>query len=197
MRARRGVEHVLSPREFALARSWYDAGVTLATVLLAIDLTFDDDPSVASLTFCRRRVEHLAGGTTRRAGSGGDEGGRPSLPELTERLQALRARLQELPQRAVALPLQEVDAVGDLVAVASRPNWDYLASRLKRIDALVSVAALEALDGSQREVLRAEAERAARRHRGRVEPRPLEEAIARLVRQRAREHLQLPRVALS
>jgi hypothetical protein len=169
--------------------------VPLATVLLAIDLAFDADPSVSSLTFCRRRVEQLAAGMTRGGGRGGHETGRPSLPELAERLEALRGRLQELPPRAAALPLQEVEEVDDLVAVASRPNWDYLAERLERIDELVSAAALEALDKHALESLRAEAERAAERHRGRVEARPLEEALERLVRQRARERLKLPRVA--
>jgi hypothetical protein len=196
IRGRRGVDHVLSPREFALARGWYDAGVPLATVLLAIDLAFDADPSVSSLTFCRRRVEQLAAGTTRGGGPVGHETGRPSLPELAERLEALRGRLQELPPRAAALPLQEVEEVDDLVAVASRPNWDYLGERLERIDELVSAAAVEALDRDALESLRAEAERAAERHRGRVEARPLEEALERLVRQRARERLRLPRVAV-
>jgi hypothetical protein len=196
LRSGRGVDHVLSPREFALARSWHDAGVPLATVLVAIDLAFDADPSVSSLAFCRRRVEQLAAGTTRHGGPTGHELGHPNLPELAERLDALRARLQDLPPRAGALPLQEVEGVADLVAVASRPNWEYLAERLDLIDELVSTAALEALEPSELETLRAEASRAAERHRGRVEARPLEEAVERLVRQRAREQLQLPRVGL-
>jgi hypothetical protein len=211
LRSRRGVDHVLSPREFALARSWHDAGVPLATVLVAVDLAFDADPSVSSLAYCRRSVEQLAAGTTRHGGATGHERGRPSLPELAERLEALRARLQDLPPHAAALPMQEVEEVDDLVAVASRPNWEYLAERLGvasrpnweylaerlgRIDELVSAAALEALDPGDLETLRAEASRAADRHRGRVEARSLEDAVERLVRQRARERLQLPRVAL-
>jgi hypothetical protein len=196
LRSRRGVDHVLSPREFALARSWHDAGVPLATVLVAVDLAFDADPSVSSLAYCRRSVEQLAAGTTRHGGPTGHERGRPSLPELAERLEALRARLQDLPPHAAALPLQEVEEVDDLVAVASRPNWEYLAERLGRIDELVSAAALEALDPGDLETLRAEASRAADRHRGGVEARSLEDAVVRLVRQRARERLRLPRVAL-
>lgn len=195
-RSRRGVDHVLSPREFALARGWYDAGVPLATVLVAIDLAFDADPSASSLAFCRRSVEQLAAGTTRPGGRTGPELGRPSLPELAERLESLRARLQELPPHAAALPIQEVEEVDDLVAVASRPNWEYLAERLERIDELVSTAALEALGPGDLETLRGEASRAADRHRGRVDARSLEDAVERLVRQRAREQLQLPRVAL-
>jgi hypothetical protein len=195
LRSRRGVDHVLSPREFALARSWYEAGVPLATVLVAIDLAFDADPTVSSLAICRRSVEQLAAGTTRPGGRTGHELGRPSLPELSERLEALRARLQELPPHAAALPIQEVEEVDDLVAVASRPNWEYLAERLARIDELVSAAAMEALEPGEREALRNEAARAADRHRGRVEARSLEDAVERLVRQRARERLKLPRVA--
>jgi hypothetical protein len=197
LRTRRGVDHVLSPREFALARGWHDAGVALATVLLAIDLAFDAEPSISSLAFCRRRVEQLAAGT---GGGGGApspyDPGRPNLPELGERLEELRSKLQELPPRAAALPLQEVEAVSDLVAVASRPNWKYLAERLGRIDALVSTAAIDALEEGDLGELRADANRAAERHRGRVGDRSLAEAVERLVRQRARERLQLPRVSL-
>jgi hypothetical protein len=195
LRTRRGVDHVLSPREFAMARGWYEAGVHLATVLVAIDLAFEADPSISSLTFCRRRVEQLARGATHGSRPTGHEAGRPSLPELGERLSVLRERLAELSPRAAALSVQEVDEVADLVAVASRPNWDYLAERLERIDELVSAAAMEALRPDEIEGLRAEAGRAGERHRGRVDPGPLDEAIERLVRQRAREHLRLPRVS--
>ena len=197
LRGRRGIDHVLSPREFAIARGWYDAGVPLATVLVGIDLAFDADPSISGLTFCRRRVEQLAAGGTRGGRPTGHEAARPSLPELAERLGALRQRLEELPARAAALPLQEVEAVGDLVAVAGRPNWDYLGKRLEDIDELVSATAIEALAPGEVEELRAEARRAGERHRGRVDPGALDEAIERLVRQHARERLQLPRVATS
>jgi hypothetical protein len=196
LRTRRGVDHVLSPREFALARGWHDAGVGLATVLLAIDLAFDAEPSISSLAFCRRRVEQLAAGTSGGGGPRKHDAERPNLPELAERLEELRSRLQELPPRAAALPLHEVEAVCDLVAVASRPNWEYLAERLGRIDDLVSTAAIDALGRGDLEELRAEADRAAERHRGRVGDRSLAEAVERLVRQRARERLQLPRVSL-
>jgi hypothetical protein len=196
LRGRRGVDHVLSPREFALARSWYEAGVPLASVLVALDLAFDADPSITSLAFCRRRVEQLARGATRGARPTGHEAGRPSLRELGDRLLELRQRLVDLPQRAAALAVQEVGEVSDLVAVASRPNWDYLGERLERIDELVSTAAIDALRPDELADLRAEADRAAGRQRGKVEQGALREAMDRLVRQRAREHLQLPRVSL-
>ena len=94
---------------------------------------------------------------------------RASLPEVAERLDALRERLEELPGRAAALPLAELAEVSDLVAVASRPNWDYLRERLRRIDELVAAAAVEALAARRtpRPCGREADARAAERHRGR------------------------------
>jgi hypothetical protein len=49
LRARRGKDHVLSPHDFALARGWHGAGVSLATVLVAIDEAFESIRPVARL----------------------------------------------------------------------------------------------------------------------------------------------------
>jgi len=196
LRARRGKDHVLSPHDFALARGWHGAGVSLATVLVAVDEAFERDPSTSSLARCRRRVEELAAGGSRGAGALLGQAERASLPDLAERLDALRERLLELPGRAAALPLAELAEVSGLVAVASRPNWDYLRERLRRIDALVSQAAVEALPAEEAAALAAEAGRAAERHRGKVDERALDEAASRLLRQRAREMLRLPRVSI-
>jgi len=197
LRARRGADHVLSPRDFALARSWHEAGVPLAAVLVAIDLAFEADPRTASLAALRRRVEELAAVGPRPAAAGAArDTERVSLPEVQERLQALRDRLLELPGRVAAQPLVEVEEVADLVSVASRPNWDYLRQRLRRIDEAVAAAAAEGLDEAAARAIRAEAEHATARHRGRVDDRALEDAKERLVRQRAREALRLPRVSV-
>jgi hypothetical protein len=193
LRTRRGKEHVLSPRDFALARGWHEAGVPLAIVLVAIDAAFERDPATASLASCRRRVDELAAGTGRTAGPA-RETERATLPEVAERLRELRERLEALPGRAAALPLADLAEVSDLVAVASRPNWDYLRERLRRIDDLVARAAVEALSPAEASALRSEVDRAAERHRGRVDERALAEAAERLLRQRARETLRLPRV---
>jgi hypothetical protein len=192
-RTRRGKEHVLSPRDFALVRGFHEAGVSLATVLVAIDAAFEHDPATASLAACRRRIEELAAPIPGRTARDAE---RASLPEVAERLDALRERLLELPGRAAALPLAELTELADLVAVSARPNWDYLRERLRRIDALVGTAALEALGPDDAQELRVEVERAAERQRGRVDPRALQEVQERLFRQRARERLRLPRVGL-
>jgi hypothetical protein len=195
LRSRRGREHALSPRDFALVRGWHEAGVSLATVLVAIDAAFERDPHTASLAPCRRRVEELAAGTTR-ARLAARETERASLPEVAERLDALRERLEELPGRAAALPLAELAELSDLVAVASRPNWDYLRERLRRVDELVAGAAVESLGPQEAAALREEAARAAARLRGKVDEPALAEAQARLLRQRARETMRLPRVSV-
>jgi hypothetical protein len=192
-RTRRGKEHVLAPRDFALARAFHEAGVSLATVLVAIDAAFEHDPRTASLAACRRRIEELAAPS---AGRPARDAERASLPEVTERLDSLRERLQELPGRAAALPLAELTELADLVAVSSRPNWDYLRERLHRLDAQVGTAAVEALSPEQAAALRSETARAAERHQGRVDAHALQEVQERLFRQRARERLRLPRVSL-
>jgi hypothetical protein len=192
-RTRRGKEHVLSPRDFALARSFHEASVSLATVLVAIDAAFEHDPRTASLAACRRRIEELAAPA---AGQAPRDVERASLPEVSERLDSLRERLQQLPGRTAALPLAELTDLADLVAVSSRPNWDYLRERLHRLDALVGAAAVEALSPDEAEAVRAEAARAAERHQGKVDDLALREVQERLYRQRARERLRLPRVSL-
>jgi hypothetical protein len=195
LRSRRGKEHLLSPRDFALARGWHEAGLPIATVLVAIDAAFERDAHTASLAPCRRRVEELAAGTTR-ARLAARETERASLPEVGERLDALRERLEELPGRATALPLAELAELSDLVAVASRPNWDYLRARLRRIDELVAGAAMESLGPQEAAALREEAARAAERLQGKVDETALAAAQDRLLRQRARETLRLPRVSV-
>ena len=79
-RTRKGAEVTLSPRDFALARSWHQAGVPLAVVLLGIDSAFEADPSASSLSFCRRRVEDLAQARSAPApGAGGAAAAGPSV----------------------------------------------------------------------------------------------------------------------
>jgi len=152
IRARRGKDHALAPRDFALARGFFEAGVPLATVLVALDAAFERDPQTASLAAVRRRVEELAppAAGTRAA----RESSSVNLPEVSERLDGLRERLLELPGRAAALPLAELSELADLVAVSSRPNWDYLRERLRRLDDLVAAAAVEALTPEQQTALR-------------------------------------------
>lgn len=192
-RARRGKDHVLTPRDFALAKSWYQAGVPLASVLVGVDQAFEADPSVSSLVYCRRRVEDLAPPSPGRQAVEGDSA---SILDLQDALSALRDRLLELPRKFFALPLVKVAEVLDLVAVAGKPNWEYLRQKLREIDAEVEAAAHDALPPEEAAAIRAQATKAAERQRGRVDAASLEDAVARLLRHRARERLKIPRVGL-
>lgn len=198
LRARRGVDHILSPRDFALARSWHQAGVPLATVLVGIDRAFDAGGDVTSLGFCRRRVEDLvaAGPRPERRPTPASEG--VPLEEVARILQLLHDHLAPLRPLAGAFepPLRKIREVQDLLAVATRPNYDYLRLKLREIDDEVSAAAMQALRPEEREAFRGEAARAVERHRGRLDDVAIEDARARYTLQRARERFDLPRVCL-
>jgi hypothetical protein len=198
LRARRGVDHILSPRDFALARAWYEAGVPLATVLVGMDRAFEQAANVSSLSYCRRRVEELAA-------SGPRPEIRPAPPAesiplsevealLTSLLEQLR-NVRPAPGASFEPPLRKIGEVQDLLAVASRPNWEYVRAKLREIDDDVSAAVLGAFSPAQLEEFRAEAARAIERHRGRVADDALEDAMTRFTLQRAREKLGLPRVS--
>jgi len=198
LRARRGVDHILSPRDFAQARAWHQAGVPLATVLVGIDRAFDSGGDVTSLAFCRRRVEDLvaAGPRPDRRPSPAAEG--VPLEEVARILQLLLDHLSKLRPLAGAFepPLRRIREIQDLLAVATRPNYEYLRLKLREIDDDVSAAALQALPPDELEVFRGEAARAVERHRGRVDDAALEDARSRYTLQRARERFDLPRVCL-
>ena len=196
-RTLRGAGHVLSPRDFALARSFYEAGVPLAHVLVGIDRAFESDPLTSSLAFCRRRIDELAEGLGR--GPRGEGGESVSLATVEEGLAALEERLLELPVEARAvfgLVLGRVKELRDLVAVAARPNWDYVRAKLAEIDEEVSGAAPQALDPEAARAIEMEAARSGARHRGRVDEAALRGALDRFARARARERLRLPRVSV-
>ena len=193
----RGAEHVLSPKDFALARSWHEAGLPLANVLVGIDRAFESDPQASSLAFCRRRIEELADGLSTPAKSGGRE--TVPLSTVEEALLGLEERLLELSAEApgvFSLVLPHVRELRDLVAVAARPNWDYLRAKLREIDEAVGAAAPQALDPESAKDILAEGARSSERHQGRVDAASLAAAVLRLTRSRAREKLRLPRVSV-
>jgi hypothetical protein len=195
LRRRRGADHALVPRDFVLAKGWYRAGLPLAAVLLGIDRAFEADPSISSLSSCRRRVEELMASGPRPEPLPVSE--RVPAAELLELLGLLEERLRALPPVILAafeLPLRRLGEVRDLVAVGSRPNWDYVMGKLREIDDGVSAAVVGALPAEEAARIRVEAARASDRHRGRVDAGALEEAAGRLTVQRAREALGLPRL---
>ncbi|HLA77268.1 MAG TPA: hypothetical protein VJU18_06795 [Vicinamibacteria bacterium] len=199
LRARRGVDHILTPRDFALARSWQRGGLPLATVLVGMDRAFASGDALTSLAHCRRFVEELAASgpvPQRRAGPPAESVPVSQVTELLGTLYERLLALPPLPRASFEPPLRKVQEVRDLLAVASRPNWSYLREKLLEIDDDVSAAAVEALGEADAVALRQEANRAVERYRGRIREDALEDAQARFLVQRARERLDLPRVSL-
>jgi hypothetical protein len=199
LRARRGVEHILSPRDFALARAWYESGVPLATVLVGMDRAFEQNAAVSSLAYCRRRVEELAAAGPRPPSRPAPPAESVPLSEVESLLTSLLEQLEKVhPAAGTSFepPLGKIREVQDLLSVASRPNWEYVRSKLREIDDDVSAAVLGAFSAEQIGEFRAEAARAIERHRGRVTDEALEDAQTRFTLQRAREKLGLPRVSL-
>ena len=177
-RARRGAEHRLSPRDFNLARSWYELGIPLATVLVAIDRAFEGG-DVTSLAFCRRRVEELAASGNRPIVRPTPPTEKLSLGDVTSILADLHTRLLGLkpgPAACFEPPLRKIQEVQDLLAVSARPNWDYLRRKLLEIDSDVSAALLSALSEQELESSQTEATVAVERHRGHVTDAALEDA---------------------
>jgi len=197
LRARRGVDHILSPRDFGLARHWHQSGIPLATVLVGIDLAFERG-GATSLAYCRRRVEELAASgprPARRVGpmeSVSPDDVEPILAALSERLLALRPG----PDACFEPPLRAIEEIRSLLAVASRPNWAYVREKLRKVDADVAAAVARSLSSEDRTAYEAEARRAVERHRGRMDPAALDDAISQFILHRARERLSLPRVSL-
>jgi hypothetical protein len=197
LRARRGVEHILSPRDFALARGWCQGGVPLATVLVGMDRAFESGANVTSLAYCRRWVEELVAAGPAPALRPAPPAERVPLEEVAVLLDQLLEQLGSVrPRPGFDPPLRKIREVQDLLSVASRPNWSYLRSKLREIDDEVSQAALQALSEAELAEFRQEAARAIERHRGRVDEAALRDAMGRFTLQRARERFQLPRVSI-
>jgi hypothetical protein len=198
LRARRGMDHILSPRDFAQARAWHHAGVPLATVLVGIDRAFEGGTDVTSLSFCRRRVEDLVAAGPRPAARPSPASEAVPLDEVARILGLLTDHLSQLRAATGAFepPLRKIREIQDLLAVATRPNFDYLRLKLREIDDDVSAAAMQAVAPAELDLLTAEAGRAVERHRGRVDDAALEDARARYTLQRVRERFDLPRVCL-
>lgn len=191
--SRRGAQHVLSPRDFALARAWHAAAVPLAAVLAGIDRACERDASVSSLQRCRRIIEGLASSAPNQHARAD-----AALPpdDLLVRLEALRRAIVGASQPiAFERPARRLAELLDLAAVAREPNWDYLRRKLEELDELVDAAALEALPPGELESLRAEARRALPRQEARGRAAAVEEARLRHLKRRARERFSLPRLA--
>ena len=201
LRARRGVDHMLSPRDFAQARSWHQAGVPLATVLVGIDRAFESGADVTSLAFCRRRVEDLVAAGPRPTARPSPASEAVPLEDVGRLLGLLLEHLAKLRAATGAFACLLALVVVSIGVELFRQSWLSIQKFglyfwTTSIWDPVAGQALLALGPVELDLLRQEAGRAVERHRGRVDDAALEDARARYTLQRARERFDLPRVCL-
>ena len=188
--------HTLSPRDFGTARGWYESGVPLAAALAAVDRRAESGP-VNSLAQVMPGAESgVAGAEARRP----REEPRPATalggayPEVQERLHRLLETLRG--RDDASAPQRRVEQLVDLLSVSTRPNADHVRRQLEEIDAAVAELALRWAPAARVAEWRDEAARALERQRGRVSDAALEQSLRRHVETRAREELDLPKVAI-
>ena len=185
---RGGRERALSARDFALARSWFEAGLSLSSVLAGIDRALGREPRVSSLGFCERDVLALASAERGSRAPGDSE--QPGA--LVARLESAREAIHRAnAEAAFEKPARRIAELLDLIAVAHEPNASYIRGKLLELDELLDAAALEALPAGEVTLLDGEAARAIGRLAGRIDSVALDEARRRYLRRRARERFAL------
>jgi len=195
---RRGSPQTLSPRDFALARGWFEAGVPLGAVLDGVERALEKDPGASSLAFCRSFVEAAAARAAparARPAAATQPVTEPTLPggELREAVAALVAALDRIgAPESFDRPWRSLREVDELLRVAPRPNWTYLRERVAEADQQISQAVLDELPAEDRQTFEKEAEAARSRQRGRVEGGALALSARRYLIRRARERRGLP-----
>jgi len=177
----RGRPVTLSPRDFALARGWFEAGIPAERVREALERAQAEGQSPSALAYVRRQVEGRPG----RVGSGrseppeGPEAGAPSLAEL-------HAALARLPESAGI-------AFAEVRRALERAGPEPAPEALDELDRALDTAALAAIPESELQRWRAEAARA-RTRQAHLPPSALDEAERRTLTRRARERWGLPYV---
>lgn len=214
---RRGAPHLLSPRDWAMADAWRQAGVPLRIALQGIENCFDaferrapGPRRINSLSYCRQEVLSLY---DLYLGLHGPEAGRPAAPahegapRLAKHLGRLIRRLKEASTAASADgrdPL--VGAVAESAAEVRRLRKSLqgdgpadpaaVEASLVRLDALLVDRAQATLSDEERRAIDEEVEAALGEAGGTMSATALEAtrvaARARRIRQRAR----LPRLSL-
>jgi len=178
----RGRSVTLSPRDFALARGWFEAGIPVERVRDALERAQAEGQSPSALAYVRRQVEARPG----RVGSRHSE--LPQDPEEgTASLSDLRAALSRLPESAA-------DAFAGVRAFLERIGPAPSPEALRDLDDALGAAALTAVPEPELSRWRAEAARA-RTRQAHLSPAALDEAERRTLTRRARERWGVPYVS--
>lgn len=153
---RRGTPFVLSGKDWALMKSWHEAGIPLAVVLEAVDLAFDARERsgrkrvVSSLSYCRHSVTELW--DERRQQLVGAEGSVPELdpPARVRELASAVARLGESTPgpvaRVFAETALELEALASKERSAPKTEEELLEVENRMIESLLSTVPADLRD---------------------------------------------------
>jgi hypothetical protein len=215
---RRGAPHLLSPRDWAMADAWRQAGVPLRIVLQGIENCFDaferrapGPRRINSLSYCRQEVLSLY---DLYLGLHGPGAGRPDapaasegVPRLAKHLGRLIRRLKEAATAASADgrdPL--VGAVAESAAEVRRLRTSLrgdggvdpaaVETNLVRLDAVLVERAQAMLTEEERFAVEREVEAALGEAAGTMSPAALVATRAAARARRIRRHARLPRLSL-
>lgn len=191
---RRGAPLLLSPKDWEVARRWFEAGIAVPIVTTALREIFDEkvDPSlVRSLAFCDRRVRRrwrelgavLAADVRVAAGV-------ETPDEVVGALEALATSLpDDLPDRETwEAELRACGGIGDVVAVEEA---------LAQVEVRLLAALLAGLPGRSREAIERRADQAFATLGRNLPTDAAESARARLVAQEVRRRFGLPRLSVA
>jgi hypothetical protein len=178
----RGRSVTLSPRDFALARGWFEAGIPAERVREALERAQSEGQSPSGLAYVQRQVEGRPGrlGSRRSEQPEGSEAGAPALAQL-------QAALARLPESAAA-------SFAGVRRALERTGTEPTPEALDELDRALDAAALDAVPEPELQRWRADAARA-RTRQAHLPPAALDEAERRALTRRARERWGLPYVS--
>jgi len=194
---RRGTPFLLSPKDYALARRWFELGIPAADVCLGIAEAFDrreergSGAKVNSLSYCEGAVlEAWERRASARVGRpAGEEGSdvAPRLAELATLLGAVDPRFSD----PVAAALRAIERL-----TGSGKSPEQTESSLSRIEKKLLREIEESLPAAEREAIRAEVESRLARDADGMDERALRRTRDVLARQRLRAIHRVPRLSL-
>jgi hypothetical protein len=194
---RRGTPFLLSPKDYALARRWFELGIPAADVCLGIAEAFDRreergaSARVNSLSYCEGAVleawERRASARVGRPASEEESEVAPRLTELARSLGAVDPRFAD----PVAAARRAIERLPD-----SGKSPEQTESSLSRIEKKLLREIEESLSVPEREAIRAEVESRLARDADGMDERALRRTRDVLARQRLRAIHRVPRLSL-
>jgi hypothetical protein len=194
---RRGTPFLLSPKDYALARRWFELGIPAPDVCVGIAEAFDRREErgaaakVNSLSYCEGAVleawERRASARVGRPAAEEEKEIAPRLAEIARSLGAVDSRFSE----AVAAALRAIERLS-----ASGKSPEDTENSLSRIEKKLLREIEDDLPAAEREAIRAEVERRLAGDAEGMDERALRRTRDVLARQRLRALHRLPRLSL-